>query len=448
MKFILLAGVNGAGKSTIVDKRPDLFNGLKIINPDQIQKEQGISIFEAGKETIRQTKALISDKKDFSVETTLSSQQPINVLKEAKKAGYETEIIYVVIEDIDTSKKRIADRVVRGGHDIPEEAINRRYNKSFNNLIKAAEHANRITIYDNSKLDHEKILTIENKQLLVHNNIPDYLKSTLEKLENQTLTRKELTMSENNEPKYKQNKNAYTNLEATGVVTGVYKNENSYKLTMRTGQAKNEDGSYKPEQNLSIVVPNSEETKALYDQLDNQEVVKNDMIKVSAQEAKNLETNKTSVFAKNTEANIIAKEGENITQKVNMGVTFNKQAIVNHVAHKETKSGNQYAQALLSDNSTVVLNEKLAKKFKDGELNKGDAVEFSGKRNVRFVNREGEIKKYMSYNSNKADLKMTAEEIKKRAQEKTNQKQEASKETATKTKTTTTKAKKTKARTQ
>ncbi|MFV0431234.1 MAG: ATPase [Alphaproteobacteria bacterium] len=39
MRFILLAGVNGSGKSTMVKEEPHIFDGLKMVNPDEIQKE-------------------------------------------------------------------------------------------------------------------------------------------------------------------------------------------------------------------------------------------------------------------------------------------------------------------------------------------------------------------------------------------------------------------------
>ncbi|MFV0431235.1 MAG: zeta toxin family protein [Alphaproteobacteria bacterium] len=132
---------------------------------------------------MKTTEYLLNNMQDFSVETTLSSQQPINLLKKAKAQGYYIEIIYMIIENISASKDRIDARVKKGGHDIPNEAINRRYNRSFNNFIKAASYADKITIYDNSEYIRKKIISIENKQVFIHHKIPFYLEPTLVKLE-------------------------------------------------------------------------------------------------------------------------------------------------------------------------------------------------------------------------------------------------------------------------
>ncbi len=182
MKFILLAGVNGSGKSTFVKEEPELFKEMHIINPDAIQKNKQLSIFQAGKEAITQAKTFIDLQQSFLIETTLSSQQPLILLKKAKAKGYKTEIVYMIIDGISSSKERIKARVIKGGHDIPEDALNRRYERSFNNLIKASFYADVIHIYDNSKNKRRKILSITDRTLSLYDEVPTYLNNILSKL--------------------------------------------------------------------------------------------------------------------------------------------------------------------------------------------------------------------------------------------------------------------------
>ncbi len=180
MRFILLAGVNGSGKSTFVKEEPNNFEGLEMIDPDKIQKEQNLSLVATGRKVHTKIESLFENKQSFCQESTLSGNQPILLIKKAREKGYNTEIVYLSLKNIRESRKRIDYRVVRGGHDIPNEAINRRWERSFNNLVKTSKHADKITIYDNSERRKE-ILAIENNHIKVKNKIPEYLKPTIER---------------------------------------------------------------------------------------------------------------------------------------------------------------------------------------------------------------------------------------------------------------------------
>ena len=47
-------------------------------------------------------------------------------------------------------KERVRIRVLKGGHGIPEEAIERRYYESLDNLKDVLDICNEINIYDNT----------------------------------------------------------------------------------------------------------------------------------------------------------------------------------------------------------------------------------------------------------------------------------------------------------
>lgn len=83
-------------------------------------------------ERIRQ---LIKDNKSFAFETTLSGTLYIQFVKHAKNAGYDFTFFFVYLNNVELAKKRVALRVSKGGHNIPEEVIKRRYSKARGYII-------------------------------------------------------------------------------------------------------------------------------------------------------------------------------------------------------------------------------------------------------------------------------------------------------------------------
>jgi len=72
----------------------------------------------------------------FNQETTLCGNVILNSIKKAKELGYVVEMHYVGLDSVELAKERIRKRVETGGHDIPEIDVERRYEKSFENLTK------------------------------------------------------------------------------------------------------------------------------------------------------------------------------------------------------------------------------------------------------------------------------------------------------------------------
>lgn len=154
--FTLVAGVNGAGKSTINDKYG--VGSGEYINPDDIAKEIAPDdvnnprvALAAGREAINRINEAFESGDSFSQESTLSSKQPINTLKKANDLGYETNLLYVGLENKEQSVARVIKRVQAGGHDIPIDALERRYDKSMENLPQAMLAANHVTLVANEE---------------------------------------------------------------------------------------------------------------------------------------------------------------------------------------------------------------------------------------------------------------------------------------------------------
>jgi predicted ABC-type ATPase len=153
----VIAGPNGAGKTTFAMRYlPRIVSCRIFVNADMIA--QGLSPLdtrsveaEAGRIFLRRIAELIDSRSDFAFETTLSGRAYARLLHRLRDAGFEIALFYLWIPGVEFSAARVASRVENGGHDIPPEAIERRYLKSLRNLFQLyMPLADRTLIFDNS----------------------------------------------------------------------------------------------------------------------------------------------------------------------------------------------------------------------------------------------------------------------------------------------------------
>src|SRR5688572_5493769 len=93
--MIVVAGVNGAGKSTYTQTLKNKFPHFIVIDPDAIAKSITNDIstihtktISAGKETLKLVQSCIAEKNSFIVETTISGKIYLKYLQKAKQAGF------------------------------------------------------------------------------------------------------------------------------------------------------------------------------------------------------------------------------------------------------------------------------------------------------------------------------------------------------------------------
>lgn len=67
----------------------------------------------------------------------------------ARDKGYTVRLYYVGLDTAEESVRRIANRVARGGHDIPTQDVERRFARRFRDLGKLLPLCNEATFYDN-----------------------------------------------------------------------------------------------------------------------------------------------------------------------------------------------------------------------------------------------------------------------------------------------------------
>lgn len=154
---VVLAGPNGAGKST---SAPYLLKDAlavdEFVNADTIA--HGLSAYRpdaaavtAGRVMLERLRALAHLRRDFAFETTLSGRSHARWLQHLQTAGYRTHLIFLSLPSADLAVARVADRVRRGGHDVPDAVIRRRFVAGLRNLFSVyMQVVDAWTIYDNA----------------------------------------------------------------------------------------------------------------------------------------------------------------------------------------------------------------------------------------------------------------------------------------------------------
>lgn len=179
-RLTVIAGVNGSGKSTLVselEKTMDI--GVKI-NADEIAKELGdfnnrLVQENAAKMALNLIANCIANNTNFNFETTFSGKGILRKVEEAQHNGFDVDLIYIAIEK-KTSKLRIYNRVLKGGHNIPENDLERRYDRSINNFITNIDKFQNIYFYENEGSKHNLIFVIENGMFVyINEDIPSWI---------------------------------------------------------------------------------------------------------------------------------------------------------------------------------------------------------------------------------------------------------------------------------
>ena len=155
--FYLFAGVNGAGKSTLYNLamiNKNIKNSIRI-NTDEIVKE--IGDWKNNSDQIKAAKIAINLRNDcfikgksFNEETTLTGKTILKTIDRAKELGYELQLFYVGVSSPEIAKERIKNRVEKGGHNIENNIVEKRYYESLKNLKDVISKFDKVQLYDNS----------------------------------------------------------------------------------------------------------------------------------------------------------------------------------------------------------------------------------------------------------------------------------------------------------
>ena len=153
----LLAGPNGAGKSTFFARMLGPITHLRFVNADEIARAiagggpitRDISV-EAAALAARRRDEFIANGTSFVAETAFSHPSKVELVRDAKAAGYDIRL-HVVVIPVELSVLRVQARVESGGHDVPEDKIRQRHERLWAHVAEAVTVADETILYDNSK---------------------------------------------------------------------------------------------------------------------------------------------------------------------------------------------------------------------------------------------------------------------------------------------------------
>ena len=153
----IIAGPNGVGKTTFAQEFLPYFADCRnFVNADMIA--QGMSPFEPEAAAFRAGRLMIIEidlfarrRVDFGFETTLAGRSHLKLIRRLKNLGYEVHLYFLCVSGVDLALQRVKARVLRGGHDVPEAVVRRRFDRSIRNFLTYYRTlADSCTVFDNS----------------------------------------------------------------------------------------------------------------------------------------------------------------------------------------------------------------------------------------------------------------------------------------------------------
>lgn len=154
----IVAGPNGSGKTSTTEQllHNEWAENSIYINPDNIAQEQfgdwnsPAAVLKAAEYATKMRYDCLANKQDFVFETVFSSDEKLRFVEKAKAEGFFIRIFFVCTNNPEINVRRITQRYLNGGHEVPISKIVSRYYKSILNIGKAITLVDRVYVYDNS----------------------------------------------------------------------------------------------------------------------------------------------------------------------------------------------------------------------------------------------------------------------------------------------------------
>ncbi len=164
--LIVIAGPNGSGKTTITSKilHHEWLEDAEYINPDNIAEEMfggwndKEAVLQAAQYCEDRREQCLREHRSLIFETVMSTDGKVDFIRRAKAEGFFVRLFFVSTQSPKINASRIAQRVMKGGHDVPITKIISRYTKSIVNCKKVSAFVDRTYVYDNSVDNAEALI--------------------------------------------------------------------------------------------------------------------------------------------------------------------------------------------------------------------------------------------------------------------------------------------------
>lgn len=161
--LIVIAGPNGSGKTSVTSRilNHEWLEDSEYINPDFVARDifgdwnNRESVLKAANYCNDRRERCLANRHSLIFETVMSAPDKVDFILRARESGFFVRLFFVSTESPIINAKRVASRVLNGGHDVPITKIISRYDKSIANCAALAPHVDRLYVYDNSVDDAE-----------------------------------------------------------------------------------------------------------------------------------------------------------------------------------------------------------------------------------------------------------------------------------------------------
>lgn len=148
--YTIISGVNGVGKSSLTGALKPAKKDLgEIIDIDKLAQEEKLSNLDAGKLAIGRMNDFVEKGISFTQETTLSGHFVEKMVQKARENGYKIRMYYIGLDSAEESMLRIKNRVQKGGHNILDGDVTKRFSNRFEDLIKILPYCDEVEVYSN-----------------------------------------------------------------------------------------------------------------------------------------------------------------------------------------------------------------------------------------------------------------------------------------------------------
>jgi predicted ABC-type ATPase len=153
-QLVIIGGANGSGKTTLAREFVAL-EKFTYLGADEIAGELNperpeMAAIAAARLFSKRFSSLIERRESLIVESTLSGLSLRKWIGKAKEFEYNINILFVYLDSPDLCVQRVAVRVAKGGHDVPEDDIKRRYARSNANFWHTYKNlANEWALFNN-----------------------------------------------------------------------------------------------------------------------------------------------------------------------------------------------------------------------------------------------------------------------------------------------------------
>lgn len=157
-ELIIIAGPNGSGKTSVTKKflHHEWAEGTTYINPDEVANDifgdwnSKDAVLKAADYCAKLREDCLKNKQSFVFETVMSADDKVDFILRAKENGFFIRLFFISTDTPIINASRIANRVMKGGHDVPISKVISRYYKSIENCKTISSVVDRLYIYDNS----------------------------------------------------------------------------------------------------------------------------------------------------------------------------------------------------------------------------------------------------------------------------------------------------------